>query len=50
MIKVAVENSLKSSCLLPLAKYLEMKQIVAKVEKKCISIVWKAYIKWETSI
>ena len=38
MIKVVVENSLKNSCLLILAKNLEMKQIVAKFESKCISI------------
>ena len=38
MIKVVVENSLKNSYLLILAKYLEMKQIVAKFESKCISI------------
>ena len=38
MIKVVVENSLKSPCLLLFEKYLEMKQIFVTAEKKCMPI------------
>ena len=38
MIKVVVENSLKSSYHLLLAKYFDMKKKLVTVESKCMSI------------